>query len=222
MVHEVSEAELNGLCEAHGIATCYQDFWKQEHVPTAVAKRALLAAMSVAVDVRAKASQPGFDALVAPLVFRVGASTTPFIIAIPASVSHGELHWQLALESGEHCAGACTVARVADAAGSNMNSTELQLECNGLPEVLPLGYHRLSITDAAQSGTVVANVPVIVCPARCAGIGTAPGTSRKFGPAIQLYALRSRRNWGIGDFTDLARSAGSTPRCGVRRHQSAA
>jgi (1->4)-alpha-D-glucan 1-alpha-D-glucosylmutase len=200
----VSKAKLNGLCEAHGIATRYQDFWKQEHVPTAVAKRALLAAMGVAVGVRAKASQPGFDALVAPLVFRVGASTTPFIIAVPPLVSRGELHWQLALESGEHCAGTCTVARVAGAAGSNLNSTELQLECNGLPKVLPLGYHRLSITDATQSGTVVANVPVIVCPVRCAGIGAAPGTSRQFGPAIQLYALRSRRNWGIGDFTDLA------------------
>ena len=66
MVHEVSEAKLNGLCEAQGIATRYQDFWKQEHVPTAVAKRALPAAVGVAVDVRAKASQRGFDALVAP------------------------------------------------------------------------------------------------------------------------------------------------------------
>ena len=47
-------------------------------------------------------------------------------------------------------------------------------------------------------------MPVIVCPQRCAAVGAEPSTSRQFGPAIQLYALRSRRNWGIGDFTDLA------------------
>jgi (1->4)-alpha-D-glucan 1-alpha-D-glucosylmutase len=42
----------------------------------------------------------------------------------------------------------------------------------------------------------------VVAPARCFG-GHAP-QRRMFGPAVQLYTLRSRRNWGSGDFTDLA------------------
>ncbi|MDH5511697.1 MAG: malto-oligosyltrehalose synthase, partial [Gammaproteobacteria bacterium] len=31
------------------------------------------------------------------------------------------------------------------------------------------------------------------------------GDGKVWGPAVQLYAVRSRRNWGIGDFTDLYR-----------------
>src|SRR5262249_49879483 len=33
--------------------------------------------------------------------------------------------------------------------------------------------------------------------------------------AVQLYALRSRRNWGHGDFTDLARLIELTAKCGA-------
>jgi (1->4)-alpha-D-glucan 1-alpha-D-glucosylmutase len=43
--------------------------------------------------------------------------------------------------------------------------------------------------------------------ARTARCRMPPPGARLFGPAIQLYALRSRRNWGIGDFTDLANVA---------------
>src|SRR6478672_11641345 len=54
--------------------------------------------------------------------------------------------------------------------------------------------------DAAPDSAPQAAAP----PGRCRM--PAPG-ERVFGPAIQLYAIRSRRNWGMGDFTDLANLA---------------
>ncbi|MBO0735058.1 MAG: 4-alpha-glucanotransferase [Alphaproteobacteria bacterium] len=68
-----------------------------------------------------------------------------------------------------------------------------------LPGDLPLGYHRLAI----EAGSVTAQTGLIVAPDRChlpAALG--PG-ARSWGLSCQLYGLRSERNWGMGDFTDL-------------------
>jgi 4-alpha-glucanotransferase len=65
------------------------------------------------------------------------------------------------------------------------------------PAGLPLGYHRLLLTDA-QGATE--EVPMIVAPERAFG----GGFDRGWLLAVQLYSIRSSRNWGIGDFTDLA------------------
>src|SRR3954468_25065190 len=65
------------------------------------------------------------------------------------------------------------------------------------PAGLPLGYHRLTLTDAAG---VTEEVPMIVAPERAFG----GDFDRGWLLAVQLYSIRSGRNWGIGDFTDLA------------------
>src|SRR4051812_1818749 len=64
----------------------------------------------------------------------------------------------------------------------------------GLPADLPSGYHCLRRRD----GTTVR---VIVAPEAC----YLPESLRIWGWAIQLYAARSRRSWGIGDLADLRR-----------------
>ena len=78
-----------------------------------------------------------------------------------------------------------------------------------LPSGLPLGYHRLEVeADGAN-----AHADLIVAPDRCylpAALG--PG-SRSWGLSCQLYGLRSERNWGIGDFNDLATLAGIAGHC---------
>ncbi|MCK1392919.1 4-alpha-glucanotransferase [Bradyrhizobium sp. 1] len=65
------------------------------------------------------------------------------------------------------------------------------------PAELPLGYHRLTLTDAEDA---TEDVPMIVAPERAFG----GDFDRGWLLAVQLYSIRSDRNWGIGDFTDLA------------------
>jgi 4-alpha-glucanotransferase len=64
---------------------------------------------------------------------------------------------------------------------------------------LPLGYHRLTASDSGREWAC----RLIVVPGRC-HLPPAMQDGRVWALSTQLYALRSERNWGIGDFSDLA------------------
>ena len=64
------------------------------------------------------------------------------------------------------------------------------------PSNLPVGSYRLHLADAAS---VAEETPLIVAPPRAFG----GDFDRCWLLAVQLYGVRSARNWGIGDFTDL-------------------
>jgi 4-alpha-glucanotransferase len=64
------------------------------------------------------------------------------------------------------------------------------------PDDLPVGIYRLRLMDAA--GTTD-DVPLIVAPPRA----FAGDFDRGWLLAVQLYGVRSARNWGMGDFSDL-------------------
>jgi 4-alpha-glucanotransferase len=65
------------------------------------------------------------------------------------------------------------------------------------PANLPVGSYRLHLADASS---FTEEVPLIVAPP-----GAFDGDfERCWLLAVQLYGVRSARNWGIGDFTDLA------------------
>jgi (1->4)-alpha-D-glucan 1-alpha-D-glucosylmutase len=84
--------------------------------------------------------------------------------------------WALQLEDGS-------------TTGGKLDGTAIRLG-----GALPLGYHRLRAGDAETT--------IIVVPERCyAPEETENG--RIWALSTQLYALRSGRNWGIGDFADL-------------------
>lgn len=61
-----------------------------------------------------------------------------------------------------------------------------------------LGYYDLLVkTGGKEYKTVLA-----IAPRQCYPLNK-NGKEKLFGLALQLYALKSRRNWGVGDFTDL-------------------
>lgn len=67
-----------------------------------------------------------------------------------------------------------------------------------LPQSLPAGYHGLHLPARAARCALLAR------PARAFLPAALEQGARRWGLAVQVYALRSRRNWGMGDFTDLA------------------
>lgn len=68
-----------------------------------------------------------------------------------------------------------------------------------LPADLPLGYHRVHL----RSGDAETSTALIVTP-DWLGLPERLGARRAWGLAAQLYSVRSRQSWGVGDLTDLA------------------
>jgi 4-alpha-glucanotransferase len=68
------------------------------------------------------------------------------------------------------------------------------------PMSLPIGLFRLRVTPIP--GDLMEEATLIVCPAR-AYQGEESAPRRMWALAVQLYGVRSARNWGHGDFTDL-------------------
>ena len=74
-----------------------------------------------------------------------------------------------------------------------------------LPDDLPLGWHTLTAGEHRGGIPVRAGkAALIVTPDRVAPPRTRPGSGhRAWGLMAQLYSVRSRASWGVGDFADL-------------------
>lgn len=80
-----------------------------------------------------------------------------------------------------------------------------------LPAALRLGYHHLRLYFVREPELeLFGEVRFIVCPRQARRV-----EGRIAGVALSLYGLRSARNWGCGDFTDLEAAADAFARAGA-------
>lgn len=109
-------------------------------------------------------------------------------------LAHTPLRWEmtLTLEDGE------VVTLRGERSGEGAAAIDAEL-----PVALPAGYHRLFASVSSDDGTLTAEQLRIVVPPSCVRAEELLGGRRAWGLVANLYTIRSARNWGIGDATDL-------------------
>jgi 4-alpha-glucanotransferase len=210
---------LNCLARLAGLQTTYRDAWGAQHDIPETTQLALLAALGISADTDDVASRSidGLEhrlhrALLPPVVVALedeGFATVPVIA--PAG-QRGRLTWRLACEVGALLEGSAelTALPLEHALPNGKECRSLTLE-----QPIPLGYHELTIEIAADSHISSAGTCLIMAPRRCHRPISLDDDGRRWGIAVQLYAVRSERNWGIGDFTDLAQIVRGAARLGA-------
>lgn len=196
------------LAELCGIEPRYRDIWGQEHEVSVETKRAVLAAMGLSAESEADAQQAleTRQRLVAartlPPVQVVHGDGTKVQIefAVPSDAKNGVHRWRLMLEDGGVHDGLLVPAEFERCARQEVNGEVFERFLLVLPETIPQGYHRLELETERSPPAAMS---LIMAPAHCYIPEALRDESRIWGATCQLYALRSIRNWGIGDFTDL-------------------
>jgi len=204
----VNGSALDRLCALEGIAPDYFDIWGKRHRPADETRIALLKGMGILADaagigaaLRIREERHWRRALPPVAVLREEA--LPYRWEICCEERHcGRLHrWSLALESGETRNGEFRPGELPQLGGREIDGTRYLKVVFEWRERLPLGYHHFTLQ--LPGGATPAVLTLIIAPGRCYTPPALQGAGRVWGPALQLYALRSGRNWGIGDFTDL-------------------
>jgi (1->4)-alpha-D-glucan 1-alpha-D-glucosylmutase len=201
-------ADLKRLAVACGIEPQWYDIWGHAHEVSEPNLRALLAAMKVQAEDDAQVQQALYERERAtwrePLppvtVVREAALPAQLVLKFPQDWDSDELAWRLVEESGEQHGDSFVPRTLPEAARNEMGGRQFVARRLTLSPKPAPGYHRLLLMRGDQT---LAETLLILAPDTCYQPDAVPADPRIWGPALQLYAVRSGRNWGIGDFTDL-------------------
>jgi 4-alpha-glucanotransferase len=197
---------LAALAEAHGVATEYWSFFGDRVSVPAATLRAILRAMDV---------DPADDAAVAAALAEVDEGpwrrllppslvTRPGVRALLLHVADAhDVTASVALEDGSWRDLPIPEQRPAARLVDGVLVWRVEVP---LPDDLPLGWHVAHAWQRPFGGgdpDRTASCPLVITPERLPDPPTRPGRTRGWGLMAQLYSVRSRGSWGMGDFADM-------------------
>jgi 4-alpha-glucanotransferase len=202
----VDTAAIERLATLRGIGDAYHNYRGELKFFSLQTKAGILRAMGCAVDdereLAAEISRA--EALrwrkLLPMVAASHGARIGFDINVTAHEFGASMVWRVDLENGSQLQGVTSTADCAEVwrgevAGSWITRRRFELDAD-----LPCGYHEF---EARISGGGSDRCLLIVSPPTCFEPAAVVAGARLWGVAVQLYTLRSRDNWGIGDFHDL-------------------
>ncbi|HNP51591.1 MAG TPA: malto-oligosyltrehalose synthase [Nitrosomonas nitrosa] len=204
---------LERLCTHYQIAGEYQDIWGKHHPASKNTKRALLTAMGVSTEndkamenALVQVEMDDFCRALPPVqVVRNDVDCVHIEIGIPEKQAGHRFRWRLIYENNDSRDGEFRIAELELLAQQVVKGENWQRYLLVLAEVPDLGYHSFELYDLGQPDAQPATMSLIVAPCTCYQPEAIRNGGRVWGFAVQLYAVRSSRNWGIGDYTDLVR-----------------
>jgi len=196
---------LRQMARARGIETDYWDIQGQHHEASSETLRALLGALGIPVrecdamkDSLAAVEEGTWRSV--PPVCICWEDDVSISISLASHEAAQPLRWHVVQEDGEiHRGDVVPSTLIAGESGTIRGETRTRFRLT-LPN-LPLGYHRFRLEGSSPTSDTM-DIPLIVAPRRCY-LPPQFDKQKYWGVSVQLYGLRSDRNFGVGDFSDL-------------------
>jgi 4-alpha-glucanotransferase len=201
------EQEVHDLAAAHGVIPSYLGEDGAMHVADPQVVLAVLRALGVGID-RAKDAGPALlehrrkalQRIVEPVIALLSTGPHELIVTVPEQASSDALWVTIEFEDGSIHRGQLDeqsitfIARL-ELDGKSFVRSRVDLSKNGVS--VPLGYHSLRV-EANSSRHSNSSSSLLICAPRC------PEPSRGWGVFMPLHALRSKDDWGVGSYRDMA------------------
>lgn len=150
------------------------------------------------------------------VVSAIGFQESPyFIIAVNKQDNQQVFEWQMSEENGTTHTGAFVPAQTEWVEEKQFLEGCFQKYKVTLPIQSDIGYHHLTLCLRSAAPESSVSTKFIVVPRECYQPECVRDNGRVWGASVQLYTLRSEKNWGIGDFGDLAKLATAAGERGV-------
>jgi 4-alpha-glucanotransferase len=206
MDSETFEQLLERAAALSGIDPGFWDIWGRYHETSAAVQQALLRAKGFDASSAeglerslAERARRRWERLLPPVVVASESADHSIELCAPAELTGARAHIDIVREDGESSVCELVLHELPQTGSIELDGHTWVCRRAPLAAHLPLGYHTVSV----RLGHLEGSTHYIVTPDRAYTPPHLGQGGRAAGIAISLYGVRSARNWGCGDFTDL-------------------